>query len=472
MASSERGRPVPPSGGALPVFRLRDLAMEPRMGAQREVAWMQFTSTVQLRLRLAGSSWEGIRPDEFQVAVCPTELSVKCSRVQGGAVQAVSGKLRREICPKGCWFDIERDVHDPNSTDRFLVIELVKKCADMPWEGGLIFQDVVTHRKAFSWNSTKKPDELEKEGGWVRLQPGRRSDMDDPFATSRGLLCADIEQGQTDEIVQIRIVLDKRRFDEALDKVPYFALFAADCSEKHFRLFIRGDASEPILRGEFGGRVLPYLTTLEVTTVKREVEGQRIAGLLESVPCLDVTVQKAEDSLGEWEEILVQERSMSRHQVQDPIEEMDLQVMKQREPSPDRGDWCPDDFADEHKARADAAFKAGDLRGAIVHYTRALRFTPLSNKLLSNRSAAYLKISKFRLALEDAGKAQRIDPNWSKVYFRQGQALSGLKRFDEALAAFRRGQDLDPELPEWEREMERTKELKALMVQSRKPKEQ
>merc|ERR1712151_545833 len=93
-----------------------------------------------------------------------------------------------------------------------------------------------------------------------------------------------------------------------------------------------------------------------------------------------------------------------------------------REPSPDREDWTPDDWADEEKAKADNAFKEGIYRDAAVYYTRALRFTPRNEKLLSNRSASYLKQSKFQLALDDVGKAQEIEPNWTKLFFRKGQA--------------------------------------------------
>merc|ERR1712203_1353599 len=120
--------------------------------------------------------------------------------------------------------------------------------------------------------------------------------------------------------------------------------------------------------------------------------------------------------------------------------------------------------ADEEKAKADNAFKEGIYRDAVVYYTRALRFTPRNEKLLSNRSAGYLKISKFQLALDDVLLALEIEPNWTKLYFRKGQALRGLKRFKDAIHAFQEGRDMDDANPEWEREIKKTKELEKAII--------
>merc|ERR1712003_142766 len=119
------------------------------------------------------------------------------------------------------------------------------------------------------------------------------------------------------------------------------------------------------------------------------------------------------------------------------------------------------------KDKADAAFKEGLYRDAIVYYTRALRYTPLNEKLLSNRSAGYFQISKFQLALEDASKAVELEPNWPKSYFRKARALRGLKRFNEAILAFQDGKDLDPENKVWDKEIQRTKELQAAMEEQK-----
>merc|ERR1712228_414938 len=109
---------------------------------------------------------------------------------------------------------------------------------------------------------------------------------------------------------------------------------------------------------------------------------------------------KADDSRGEWQELLQSDED-SLTQPQGSLEEFQEACERaKREPSPDREDWTPDDWADEQKEKADVAFKEGIYRDASVYYTRALRYTPRNEKLLSNRSASYLKIGKSQLALD------------------------------------------------------------------------
>jgi len=108
---------------------------------------------------------------------------------------------------------------------------------------------------------------------------------------------------------------------------------------------------------------------------------------------------------------------------------------------------------------ADACFKDANYRDAVVYYTRALRYTPKNERLLSNRSAAHFKLNKFQLALDDAVKVEEFEPNWPKAYYRKGQALLGLKKFDDAILAFYEGKERDNENPEWDKEIRRTKEV-------------
>lgn len=315
-----------------------------------------------------------------------------------------------------------------------------------------------------------EPKRLTISGGasWETLKPGRAKDVSDPFVTSRGWLCNEFEQGQSHDVASFRLLLDQKVLDSALEKVPYFKLFAVDVSEQYLKVFIRGDEYSPVLLGKLGGRCLPSYTTMELTQVTREVYGHRL-GALETLPCLDITLVKAPDSMGEWDDLL----ESSEADLKNPIGSLEEYQAKQhrREPSPDRDDWTPDDWADEQKEKADKAFKDGEFKDAVVYYTRALRYTPQNEKLLSNRSAAYAKISKWQLALDDAVKAQDIEPKWSKIYFRKGQALRGLKRWQDALSAFREGKDLDPENAGWDQEIERTSALKAAVEAKRNTKE-
>merc|ERR1719335_1809254 len=131
-----------------------------------------------------------------------------------------------------------------------------------------------------------------------------------------------------------------------------------------------------------------------------------------------------------------------------------------REPSPDRDEWGPEEFAAEQKKKGDERFKNQEFRDAIVFYTRGLKHTPFNERLLSNRSASYMKIRKYQLALEDANKAVEHKPEWPKTWFRQGLALRALGRYDMAISSFEEGKSRDKENPDWDKEIERTEEAR------------
>lgn len=450
-----------------PIFRLRDFPMEPARGNFRSVEWMQFVGTLQLRLPLRGEEWNGVEEGDFEVAIREREIAVKCHR-RGtpGPLQDVSGWLQGDIQAKGSWFCLEWDTRDTaieQSRSKVLLIELEKRAPGKPWKDGVFSEHPVFRRQFVGLcpNATAPPDVEPEVSTWATLKAGRRRDLEDPFVTSRGWLCNELEQGQTDETIQFRFVLDQKRFDEACEKVAYFKLWGIDISETHLKVFIRGDEHSPVLMGTFGGKCIPDRTTLELDMLTRVVEGHRI-GAKETLPCLDIVVTKAKDSMFEWGALL---ESLDEEEMDKPtgaLEEYEqLQLRRQRAPSPDREDWTPDDWADEQKDKANKAFKDGNFRDAIVFYTRALRYTPRNEKLLSNRSAAYMKISKFQLALDDIIKAQEVDPNWAKIYFRKGQVLRSLKRFDDAMLAFQEGKELDSDNPEWDRELQRTTEAQS-----------
>jgi tetratricopeptide (TPR) repeat protein len=108
---------------------------------------------------------------------------------------------------------------------------------------------------------------------------------------------------------------------------------------------------------------------------------------------------------------------------------------------------------DAEKQLGDDSFRKGDFRGAIRHYTSALSVDPSHVVLLSNRSAAYLKLGERSRALHDAQECvrlsekedqqQRPKPSSSKGscapvlflkgYSRLAAALQSLGRYQAAL---------------------------------------
>lgn len=69
---------------------------------------------------------------------------------------------------------------------------------------------------------------------------------------------------------------------------------------------------------------------------------------------------------------------------------------------------------------------------------------PSNHVLFSNRSAAHAKAENYLAALEDANKTVSLNPTWSKGYSRKGSALAYLGRFEEAIAAYEKGLELEP----------------------------
>ncbi|XP_062822246.1 LOW QUALITY PROTEIN: tetratricopeptide repeat protein 28-like [Anolis carolinensis] len=97
------------------------------------------------------------------------------------------------------------------------------------------------------------------------------------------------------------------------------------------------------------------------------------------------------------------------------------------------------------KARAGSeACVRGDFRRAASLFGEALEADPDNCALLSNRSAAHLRMRDYAGALADAQRACAINPKWAKAYFRQGVALQYLGRHGDALAAFASGLAQDP----------------------------
>mmetsp|Transcript_61658 Transcript_61658/g.193245 ORF Transcript_61658/g.193245 Transcript_61658/m.193245 type:complete len:473 (-) Transcript_61658:64-1482(-) len=139
------------------------------------------------------------------------------------------------------------------------------------------------------------------------------------------------------------------------------------------------------------------------------------------------------------------------------IEELQAKSIA-RAPSPDRTNWTPQDHSKENKAKGDSCFKNGEWRDGAVYYTRAINNTPDDHKLYSNRSACYCKLKKFDKALKDAEKCISLNSSWPKAYFRQGQALRGLQRWEDAISAFKEGRFRDPKNPDWVKEIDKTED--------------
>ncbi|KAJ1493214.1 hypothetical protein T484DRAFT_1879607 [Baffinella frigidus] len=89
------------------------------------------------------------------------------------------------------------------------------------------------------------------------------------------------------------------------------------------------------------------------------------------------------------------------------------------------------------KAKGNDAFKANDLPGALLHYTRAMAALPDGDKeeahlILSNRAMVHLKAKSFLLAESDSSAAIAANGKWGKAYHRRGGAIAANGKWGKA----------------------------------------
>lgn len=109
----------------------------------------------------------------------------------------------------------------------------------------------------------------------------------------------------------------------------------------------------------------------------------------------------------------------------------------------------------EAKERGNALFKKGDFPGSIKEYTEAIKRNPDDAKLYSNRASSYIKLVEPTLALADAEKCIKLDPEFLKGHVRKGQALLAMKKRTDAQTAFEAAAKIDANHPEVKQGLQR-----------------
>jgi len=100
--------------------------------------------------------------------------------------------------------------------------------------------------------------------------------------------------------------------------------------------------------------------------------------------------------------------------------------------------------AEKFKNDGNTAFQKGNNAEAIKLYSKAVELDPKSHVYLTNRATAYAAMQDWDKALTDSNKAIALKDDWVKGWFRKGQALVGMKKYDEAVDAYKRAVELDP----------------------------
>lgn len=434
------------------VFKLRGFPCQPSSGSCKGVDYEQNMGRISLKY---------VFRDELS-ALCASELSVELSSWELKVKTLKRPDLDPQLAPLNgsLYGDIRRDLSwwtlETEASSGLLVftIELAKrdhKAWNAVWKPGMNH-----HRKShFGWTpaskSTKKAEEI-----LTKVKPGRLKRKEDVFVMRREDLCAALEDGQDDQKAIYRIHLDKAALDKACETVCLADLFAVDVMEQYLKVFIRGDEKSPILMGQLFEKVQPDQSRWEIVKAAAPVDesGQAPVNLYNT--CLQVSLTKAKASKKHWPHLMVENELVLQREAAPAIEELHSKAI--RAPSPDRSGWSPEELAKDFKSKADSCFKSSAWRDAVVYYTRALSHMPEDEKLFSNRSACYVKLKKFDKALVDAKKCASLKPEWSKAYFRVGQAHRGLRQWEDALAAFREGRFREPTNKEWEKEISKTEE--------------
>ncbi|GJP48731.1 hypothetical protein CLOM_g8008 [Closterium sp. NIES-68] len=101
------------------------------------------------------------------------------------------------------------------------------------------------------------------------------------------------------------------------------------------------------------------------------------------------------------------------------------------------------------KQKGNEAFKKGQFSAAALAYKRALEAAAESGEapretasVHSNLSCSLLKLGHKEEALEAAQQCTELRAEWNKGWFRKGEALFALQRYDEAEEAYRQALEL------------------------------
>lgn len=101
--------------------------------------------------------------------------------------------------------------------------------------------------------------------------------------------------------------------------------------------------------------------------------------------------------------------------------------------------------ADELKEEGNKCVKAANFTEAILHYTHAIKLSPMDAILYSNRSLAFLKTQQYFYANEDADRAIALNPMWAKGYYRKAEVHMAVGHYDTALLSYGKSLQLQPQ---------------------------
>ncbi|KRY30532.1 Protein arginine N-methyltransferase 6, partial [Trichinella spiralis] len=100
--------------------------------------------------------------------------------------------------------------------------------------------------------------------------------------------------------------------------------------------------------------------------------------------------------------------------------------------------------AEQLKAEGNLLMQQGEFRKALEKYNEAIKLFK-NPTFFCNRAAAFSKLEGHQMAVQDCLKAIQMDSNYGKAYGRLGLAYSCMNRFTEAVNAYKKALELDPD---------------------------
>eukprot|EP01031_Cornospumella_fuschlensis_P029407 gene29407-35496_t len=104
--------------------------------------------------------------------------------------------------------------------------------------------------------------------------------------------------------------------------------------------------------------------------------------------------------------------------------------------------------AEEMKIKGNTAISQKDYKAAAEHYSEAIKLSsegPNSHVYYCNRAAAYCYLSRYEDAVSDCLSSVALSPDYVKAFSRLGLAYYHLEKFQEALDAYERAAELEPD---------------------------
>lgn len=89
------------------------------------------------------------------------------------------------------------------------------------------------------------------------------------------------------------------------------------------------------------------------------------------------------------------------------------------------------------KDEGNSHFKAHRFDDAIQSYTKAIELDPKNAVFYSNRAQVNIKLENYGLAIIDCDEALKVDPQFTKAYYRKGVSQMAILKYKDAQANFK-----------------------------------